>query len=476
MDQAIADPTPAVNIDTLMARIRSHAERRAAERDPPTSPGPAQLSVSSDFRMPDVRGPRELGQALRSQTELNRSLIEALTWTAEHLAQLEARSAETERRAAAEAAAAEARINAAFASRLDALAARLQEVEAHAAAAVAAAAAMESQVAGRLDATDVRMDLFSKRLNDETRRGLDELRMRVLRAERWIRRPTVGQPAAGATARQPSPARPAESVNGHAGDEPGGPASTAACGQSDPSGPADSAVPAFDYFMFEHRFRGSVSDIKQRQLGYLDLFRGRSHVVDLGCGRGEFVELLTENGIGVTGVDANEDMVDFCRDRGLPVVRADLFAHLEGLPDASLDGVFAAQVVEHLPPRSIARLIGLCGRKLGRHGVVVFETINPTCPEAMNWFYLDPSHVRPVPADLLQFMAEEGGLQVRGLRFSAPLPTVSQPGHRVLEVAAGTPPEAAAYQDYALIAFQGRRANEPELMLADGIGRAEVTL
>jgi len=212
------------------------------------------------------------------------------------------------------------------------------------------------------------------------------------------------------------------------------------------------AGPPFDYFLFEQRFRGPVAEIKRRQAGYLDLFRSRRAVLDLGCGRGEFLELLAEHDIPVTGVDRSEDMVDFCRGLGLAVVQADLFAHLESLPDESLDGVFVAQVVEHLTPDGIARLVGLCARKLQPGGVMVAETVNPGCPVALGNFYRDPTHVRPVPAELLQFLFEQALFEVRCLRFSAPTGGGERP--EVLELEGGFVPEAQHYQDYAVVAVR----------------------
>lgn len=168
-----------------------------------------------------------------------------------------------------------------------------------------------------------------------------------------------------------------------------------------------------DYFLFEQRFRGTREDIKERQRVYLDYFRGKSKVLDIGCGRGEFVELLLENGVGVQGLDLNEDMVGYCQDRGLPVIQADLFTYLEGLDDNSLDGIIAAQVIEHLEPRSLIRFINLAHSKLNMSGIFVMETINPQNIQAVcNWFYMDLSHVRPVHPVTLQFVAESAGLKV----------------------------------------------------------------
>jgi hypothetical protein len=143
-------------------------------------------------------------------------------------------------------------------------------------------------------------------------------------------------------------------------------------------------------------------------------------------------------------------MVAFCRDRGLSVARADLFDHLQDVADASLDGIFAAQLVEHLPPEQIFRLGEVCAAKLAPGGIAVLETINSDCPAAMAWFYLDPTHVRPVPARLLRFMFEQHGLTAARLRFTSPVPGSGAPP--MLEVSSEYPPEVTLYQDYALVA------------------------
>ncbi|MFZ3130999.1 MAG: methyltransferase domain-containing protein, partial [Desulfosporosinus sp.] len=173
-----------------------------------------------------------------------------------------------------------------------------------------------------------------------------------------------------------------------------------------------------DYFLFEQRFRGSREDIQERQKVYLDYFRGKSKVLDIGCGRGEFVELLLENGVGVQGIDLNEDMVGYCQDKGLPVIQADLFTHLEGIDDNSLDGIIAAQVIEHLKPFELLRLIDLCLLKSKGGGVIVLETINTQNPIAVsNWFYADLTHIRPVHPETLKFIMDSKGFKNSHLRF-----------------------------------------------------------
>ena len=117
--------------------------------------------------------------------------------------------------------------------------------------------------------------------------------------------------------------------------------------------PAAAAVP--DYFAFEARMRGSTSAVRERQRAYVDDFRDAAPVLDIGCGRGEFLALLREAGVEARGIDADADMVAYARGEGLDVEQADALAYLEALEDGSLGGIFAAQVVEHLPPATLVR-------------------------------------------------------------------------------------------------------------------------
>jgi 2-polyprenyl-3-methyl-5-hydroxy-6-metoxy-1,4-benzoquinol methylase len=208
----------------------------------------------------------------------------------------------------------------------------------------------------------------------------------------------------------------------------------------------------FDYVLFERLYRGPAAEIKRRQSTYIDLFRDKENVIDLGCGQGEFVELLAANGINVTGVDRNEEMVNYCRGRSLPVVQADIFDYLMELSDGSCDGIFLSQVVEHLPFELILKLVNLCAQKLVQGGLIVAETVNTSCLAALSNFYLDPTHVRPVPPELLRFVFERASLQVQCLKFSSPLPgnDVSE----VLDLETGLSSEATLYQDYAVVALR----------------------
>ncbi len=178
-----------------------------------------------------------------------------------------------------------------------------------------------------------------------------------------------------------------------------------------------------DYFSFESRFRGTTDEIKERQRRYLDLLSEAGPVLDIGCGRGEFLELLRERFIEASGIDTNADMVEACRRNGLNVSQADAISYLSGLVDNSLGSIFMAQLVEHLKPRQIVRIIELAQRKLRSGGVLMIETLNPLCLIAIaNQFNLDPTHDRPVHPELLRFICESNGFTEVTVQFLTPVP------------------------------------------------------
>src|SRR5438270_2086791 len=171
--------------------------------------------------------------------------------------------------------------------------------------------------------------------------------------------------------------------------------------------PAAAALP--DYFAFESRMRGQTAEIRERQRAYVDDFRAVAPVLDLGCGRGEFLALLRDAGIEARGVDADADMVAFARGEGLEVEQADAVAHVEGLAAGSLGGIFAAQVVEHLPPAALQRLLGLAAAKLRPGGLLVAETINPLSPLALRNYFADLTHAQPLVPETLELLAQQAG-------------------------------------------------------------------
>jgi 2-polyprenyl-3-methyl-5-hydroxy-6-metoxy-1,4-benzoquinol methylase len=181
-----------------------------------------------------------------------------------------------------------------------------------------------------------------------------------------------------------------------------------------------SAAPAFDYGRFAERFRGSEDYVTKNNQIYLPYFKDRSGVLDIGCGRGEFLQMMKSAGAGTRGIDLSEESVALCRSRGLDAERADLFDYLPSLPDRSLEGIFCAQVVEHLSPDRLPEMVRLSAMKLRPGGLLAIETPNPECLAIFaTHFYLDPTHTRPVPHPLLTFYMEEAGFgRIEVLRLS----------------------------------------------------------
>ena len=166
-----------------------------------------------------------------------------------------------------------------------------------------------------------------------------------------------------------------------------------------------------DWLVFANRFRGSEERIRGQQQRYIERFAGTAgQILDIGCGRGEFLEAAREAGLIAKGIDLSQESVDVCLAKGLDAECADLFAYLAARPDHSVAGLYCSQVVEHLSPAAVARFVELLGRKLRSGALVAIETPNPECLAIFaSHFYIDPTHTRPVPAVLLRCYLEEAG-------------------------------------------------------------------
>lgn len=165
-----------------------------------------------------------------------------------------------------------------------------------------------------------------------------------------------------------------------------------------------------DWMHFSRRFRGPEDYVRASFERYMGRFAGCQDVADLGCGRGEFLDLARQHSIGAVGVETDAAMAEYCRERGHRIEQVNLFDYLRALPDGALDGIFCAHVIEHLPPGLLPELITLCARKLRPGKWCVFETPNPECLAIFaTHFYIDPTHVRPVPPALMAFYLEEAG-------------------------------------------------------------------
>lgn len=178
-----------------------------------------------------------------------------------------------------------------------------------------------------------------------------------------------------------------------------------------PAAPAPSVSSGLDYSRFAERFRGTDEEIRRNMEFYRPIFAGKENVLDIGCGRGEFLDVMREAGVPARGIDLGEECIQQCRDQGLQAEVADLFPFLAAQPDEEFDGILSSQVVEHLPPDRLPEMIRLCATKLRRGGILALETPNPECLAIFaTYFYLDPTHTRPMPHQYLQFCMEEAGL------------------------------------------------------------------
>jgi 2-polyprenyl-3-methyl-5-hydroxy-6-metoxy-1,4-benzoquinol methylase len=172
------------------------------------------------------------------------------------------------------------------------------------------------------------------------------------------------------------------------------------------------------YVAFEDVFRGSRADIKARLELYLERLdlAGASlpdrPVLDIGCGRGEWLELLGEKHIPSYGIDVNSMMIERAVSLGLDARHSDLLDHLRGVEDASRSAVTAFHVVEHLPLGTLIDFLDEALRVLVPGGVLILETPNPeTMRVGATTFYNDPTHRNPIPPAVLQFLVEHRGFE-----------------------------------------------------------------
>lgn len=171
------------------------------------------------------------------------------------------------------------------------------------------------------------------------------------------------------------------------------------------------------YLEFENRFRGSEAEIKQKQQPYIKVFDKTKFdrslpVADLGCGRGEFLELLTEHGFKALGVDLNEAMVARARKQGHEAVQNDGISFLMSQKSGSLGGVTGFHLAEHIPFEDLLTLIAEAYRCLAKGGVLLLETPNPESVFVGAFtFHYDPSHLKPLPPAIVEFAAQFKGFR-----------------------------------------------------------------
>lgn len=172
------------------------------------------------------------------------------------------------------------------------------------------------------------------------------------------------------------------------------------------------------YVAFEEKFRGSEELIKERQKKYLKfinplkILKDEVKALDIGCGRGEWISLLNENGFNARGIDINESMVRLASQKGLNAAVNDALGELKSLDENSLDIITAFQVVEHIKFDDVLELIKEAKRVLAPCGILILETPNPeNIIVGTQWFYLDATHKNPIPCELLSFATHYYGLE-----------------------------------------------------------------
>jgi O-antigen chain-terminating methyltransferase len=167
-------------------------------------------------------------------------------------------------------------------------------------------------------------------------------------------------------------------------------------------------------------------------------------VLDVGCGRGEFLDLLHARGIRARGLDLNHEMVEVCRARGLDVAESDALSYLEGQPDGAIGGLFAAQVVEHLQPAYLLRFLDVAFHKLRPGAPIVLETLNPACWTAFfDSFIRDITHVWPLHPETLRYLVLASGFSAARIEYRSPV----APQDRLQPVAAAAEGASADFAE-----------------------------
>ncbi len=218
------------------------------------------------------------------------------------------------------------------------------------------------------------------------------------------------------------------------------------------------------YVSFEDQFRGKREDIKERQQVYLSYIQDEragtkeAPILDIGCGRGEWLELCKEEGLVAKGVDTNRIMVSQCQDLVLDVIEIDILEFLKDQKSNSFGAITAFHVIEHLPLNILVSLLEESFRTLKHNGIIILETPNPdNIIVASRDFYLDPTHKKPIPSRLLQFMIEDRGFSKVEIVGFHPMPDYMEeknPGEGDDEIKRVLNKYFYGPQDYAVIAYK----------------------
>ncbi|MCK5222363.1 MAG: methyltransferase domain-containing protein [Candidatus Aminicenantes bacterium] len=181
-------------------------------------------------------------------------------------------------------------------------------------------------------------------------------------------------------------------------------------------------VSPYQYSDFEKRFRGSKEEISKNLKKYIPYFKGSQNVLDIGCGRGEFVSLLKDDGIDAIGIDISDSMLEEAEEKGLKCMKKDALGYLREMKDGSLGGIFASQVIEHFEPEYLKEVIRESFRVLLPGSPLILETINPLSLFALaNIYFLDITHQKPLHPEFMRYMLESTGFSKVEILYSDPL-------------------------------------------------------
>ncbi|WP_313568881.1 class I SAM-dependent methyltransferase [Acetoanaerobium noterae] len=181
------------------------------------------------------------------------------------------------------------------------------------------------------------------------------------------------------------------------------------------------------YLDFENYFRGSEELIISRLKVYEEFLLPNSSALDIGCGRGELLELLGENHVNAVGIDINAEMIKYCKRKGLNAHNADAYEYLLGTKDDDFDYIFLIQVAEHLDYKYLKSLIELSYKKLKKDGILFMETPNhQSLYIYTNSFYIDPTHTKPVSPHFIRYICLNANFKSVDFKYISPIESESK--------------------------------------------------